>query len=124
MLIVFPTTDGELSKTAQGMLDTVVGSTNDIEEYARASGQSVRVGFGCHIGEVVYGNIGTQTRLDFTVMGPAVNLASRLESLTKALNQTALFSDSFARHCRNLTYHSEQSVKGIEVPVKVFTIGA
>lgn len=124
MLIVFPTTDGELAKTAQGMLDTVVGSTNDIEEYARESGQSVRVGFGCHIGEVVYGNIGTQTRLDFTVMGPAVNLASRLESLTKALNQTALFSDSFARHCRNLTYHSEQSVKGIEVPVKVFTIGA
>ena len=65
MLIVFPITDGEVSKAAQGMLATVVGSTKDIEEYARESGQSVRVGFGCHIGEVVYGNIGTQTRLNY-----------------------------------------------------------
>ncbi|MGH8429705.1 MAG: adenylate/guanylate cyclase domain-containing protein, partial [Solimonas sp.] len=54
---------------------------------ARAAGgrEPVRFGVGLHIGPVTFGNIGTEDRLDFTVIGPAVNRAARLESLTKEL---------------------------------------
>jgi len=53
-------------------------------------------GIGVHVGDVMYGNIGSRTRLDFTVIGPAVNMASRLETLTKQLGRTVLLSRAFA----------------------------
>lgn len=51
---------------------------------------------GIHAGEVAYGNVGSRQRLDFTVLGPAVNYASRLQDLAKRLNQPALISREFA----------------------------
>ena len=48
-----------------------------------------------HFGEVVYGNVGTPDRLDFTMIGPAVNEAARMEKLTKSLGCAILASDSF-----------------------------
>ena len=50
-----------------------------------------------HVGEVVYGNIGSPDRLDFTVLGPAVNLVSRLEGLAKQLDRPVLCSAPFAQ---------------------------
>lgn len=50
-----------------------------------------------HVGTVVYGNIGAAQRLDFTVIGPAVNLVSRLEAMAKTLNTAIVVSDDFAR---------------------------
>ena len=50
-----------------------------------------------HVGAAIYGNIGAADRLDFTVIGPAVNLVSRIEAVAKAVNQPIVVSDDFAR---------------------------
>ena len=58
----------------------------------------VRFGLALHLGDVLYGNIGSDDRLDFTCIGPAVNLAARLEKLAGQLGRTILASDEFAKH--------------------------
>jgi adenylate cyclase len=52
-----------------------------------------------HAGEVLYGNIGGRARLDFTVLGPAVNEASRIAALCRRLDRTLLMSEAFAELC-------------------------
>ena len=61
--------------------------------------ERLRFGLALHIGEVLYGNIGGGQRLDFTCIGPAINLAARIEKLTGKLGRTILVSGEFARHC-------------------------
>src|SRR5262249_47930082 len=57
--------------------------------------QSLDLGIALHKGEVMYGNVGTPDRLDFTMIGPAGNEAARMEKLTKSLGCAILASDSF-----------------------------
>ena len=84
--------------------------------------QALGYGMGVHVGDVMYGNIGSRRRLDFTVIGPAVNLASRIEALTKVVHRPALFSLAFATmagcvgRMDNLGRHP---VKGVPEPVEV-----
>jgi len=63
---------------------------------SRADQPMIRFGVGLHVGEVVYGNVGAPDRLAFTVMGPAVNRAARLEGLTKDLAHPVLTPAEFA----------------------------
>jgi adenylate cyclase len=50
-----------------------------------------------HVGDVMYGNIGGDARLDFTVIGPAVNLTARIESMCKNLQRSPLLSAEFVQ---------------------------
>jgi adenylate cyclase len=80
-------------------------------------------GIGVHVGDVMYGNIGSSTRLDFTVIGPAVNMASRLETLTKQLGRTVLLSRAFADFIKNdfeLESVGEHPVRGFNDPIELF----
>jgi len=58
-----------------------------------------RFGLALHLGEVLYGNIGGGDRLDFTCIGPAVNMAARIERLAASLGRTVLASSRFAHAC-------------------------
>src|SRR5262249_26741314 len=70
-----------------------------------------------HVGTVVYRNIGAAGRLDFTVIGPAVNLVSRLETTAKTLNTPIVLSDDFARACgRPLVSLGQYPLRGLARP--------
>jgi adenylate cyclase len=80
-------------------------------------------GIGVHVGDVMYGNIGSSTRLDFTVIGPAVNMASRLEALTKQLGKPVLLSSAFADLVKSefdLERVGEYPVRGFNDPIELF----
>jgi adenylate cyclase len=97
----------------------------EVANEARASGghDPVRFGIGLHVGPVTFGNVGTEERLDFTVIGPAVNRAARLESLTKQLGVPVLASAEFNEVCtvpmKSLGKHV---LRGVPDPVEVFTL--
>jgi adenylate cyclase len=64
---------------------------------AQEGGQDLRFGLDLHVGEALYGNIGAGSRLDFTCIGPAVNMAARLEKIAARLARTVVGSAAFAR---------------------------
>jgi adenylate cyclase len=81
----------------------------------------VRVGLALHVGDVAYGNIGGAGRLDFTCIGPAVNLAARLEGLTGRLGRPVVASEDFARRTtRRMDTAGEFELKGVASAQKVF----
>jgi adenylate cyclase len=78
---------------ASATVATRFGSSSD------DGAEDVRFGLALHLGQVMYGNIGGGNRLDFTCIGPAVNLAARIEKLCSQLERTILASDEFAEYC-------------------------
>lgn len=94
-----------------------------LREARRAAGaHEPEVGVGLHFGDVTYGNIGGRARLDFTVIGRAVNLAARLEALCSKLGRPVLVSDEVTRRvgAADLAALGEHLVKGVALPVRVY----
>ncbi|HUT48554.1 MAG TPA: adenylate/guanylate cyclase domain-containing protein [Alphaproteobacteria bacterium] len=81
---------------------------------ASAGKEKIDCGIALHFGDLLYGNVGGANRLDFTVIGPAVNLASRIEGLTRGLDEGVLASATFAAtHGGNFHLLGEFELKGI-----------
>ena len=95
-----------------------------LNEKNRETGAApLNFGIGVHVGDVMYGNIGSRSRLDFTVIGPAVNMASRLETLTKQLGKPVLLSRAFADFVAgefDLERVGEHPVRGFSEPIELF----
>jgi adenylate cyclase len=80
-------------------------------------------GMALHLGEMLWGNIGTADRLDFTAIGPAVNLVSRLEGLCRTIGVSMLVSGAVAAETtRELIPLGEHILRGIAAPCAVFTV--
>jgi adenylate cyclase len=80
-------------------------------------------GLALHLGDMLWGNVGTADRLDFTAIGPAVNLVSRLEGLCRPLGRTVLVSGAVAAATtRTLAPLGEHRLRGIAAPCAVFTL--
>lgn len=124
LLAVFPLHGGR-GATCDRALDAALGAIAGTDalnaELAAEGGAPVRFGIGLHWGEVEFGNIGTRERLDFTVIGPAVNLASRLQELTKSLDTPILASAEFAAaSTRELRDLGTRTVRGMAAEIGVF----
>ena len=88
------------------------------ERLRRQKQPEIRFGVGLHLGNVIYGNVGAPSRLDFTVMGPAVNRTARLESLTKQTDQPLLMSEHFTKFADAETIEMGAfDVKGVQEPL-------
>ena len=83
------------------------------------------LGFGValHLGEILWGNVGAADRLDFTAIGPAVNLVSRLEGLCRPLDRTILISGAVAAETTaKLIPLGTHALRGIASPCAVYTV--
>jgi len=90
-------------------------------DHGLAGEPSLKMVIALHFGTVIYGNIGAADRLDFTVIGPAVNLLSRIEAVAKSLDLHLVVSDDFARisgeKLRSLGVHQ---LRGLDQPHELF----
>ncbi len=94
------------------------------QELAARAEAAIEIGIALHTGRVMYGNIGARNRLDFTVISSAVNEASRLESLCKPLGVRVALSAIFVETAEirdRVVDLGEQALKGVRVPLRVFT---
>ena len=89
----------------------------------QARSRPLRFGIGLHLGELTYGNIGTPTRIEFTVIGAAANEAARIEAMCKVLKVDLLVSEEVARALpqpwRSLGLHT---LRGVGDKMELFTL--
>jgi adenylate cyclase len=86
-----------------------------------AGWQPLRSGIALHEGDVFFGNVGAEARLDFTVIGRAVNAASRVEAMTKTLGHSILITEPVARRLdRPLKPLGAHALRGLAEPVPLF----
>ena len=126
LLAIFPVSPGDARGSAACAAAFEAGHEARTAIAALGAGEPiegverVRFGLALHIGEVLYGNVGGETRLDFTCIGPAVNLAARIEKLAGELGRTLLASTEFAERCPALVPVGRFAVRGIDASQRVF----
>jgi adenylate cyclase len=120
-LAIFPIGNDPASVACARALDAASEALARMKQLNASRETPIRFGIGLHLGLVLYGNIGTPTRIEFTVIGAAANEAARIEGLCKTLKVDVCVSDNVARHLpgrlRSLGRHR---LRGVGEPVEIF----
>lgn len=113
----------------QAALRAAAAMMDKLEEMNRSetvkSGFEIRIGIGLSTGKVLVGNIGSESRMEYTVIGDAVNLASRLETLTKETGCRILFPEPTRNGLKNdfqTRLVGRFEIKGKSEPCDVYTV--
>ena len=127
VLAIFPVIGGTPRGACDAALRAVsaarVGMAHLDEQRLRQGLPALPFGAALHLGEIIWGNIGAADRLDFTAIGPAVNLVSRLEGLCKPLRETVLVSGALAAETETpLIALGTHALRGIASPCAVFAL--
>jgi adenylate cyclase len=106
LLAVFPIAEaiGDAEEVCGHVLEAARESRASVDAMHYPIGETIerfRFGVALHVGKILFGNIGGGNRLDFTCIGPAVNLAARLEKIAGRLHRTIVASAGFARICQS-----------------------
>jgi adenylate cyclase len=130
LLATFSLEDGDIAETCRRALDAADEAARGLDERnaARAAaGQPVvAVDIALHVGEVLYGNVGATDRLDFTVIGPAVNEVTRIEALCEPLGQRVVVSAEFVAALGSadlrLVSLGRHALRGVREPKAIFAL--
>lgn len=125
VLAIFPVEAGDMAGACAQALRATERARRDMAainaQREAAKAPPLQFGLGLHIGELLFGNIGTRERLQFTAVGRAVNVAARLEELTKTLGHPVLASADFARLSPDRAWEAlgTRSLRGLTTSVGV-----
>lgn len=131
-LATFDLTDKDPMAVCNDALAAAVALRASFAAFGRTRLETAKptLGFGLslHVGEVSYGNIGTDDRLDFTIVGRAVNEASRIQDLCRPLKQDLLISQDFQRLVDTSHFRLESigsyELRGVRSSQQLFTLAA
>jgi adenylate cyclase len=127
---MFPRDGGGTETLCQRAIDAAVSLRDAVaalnERRSQAGLPTCGFYVALHYGEVLYGNIGSPARLDFTVVGPAVNETARIEAMCRSLDQWLVVSSAFAeaagRDRHRLVSLGRYALRGVRRPQELFTI--
>jgi adenylate cyclase len=130
MLAVFPFEDADRAETCRRALDSATEAMRNIEALCAArtaaGGPAAPVDLALHLGDALYGNVGAIDRLDFTVIGPAINEVARIEALCEPLGRAVLVSAEFVAGMKapdsRLKSLGRHALRGVKDPKEIFAL--
>jgi adenylate cyclase len=130
MLAVFSFEEHDRAETCRHALDAAIEAMRNIDEMNKARATAgvpvASVDLALHLGEVLYGNVGATDRLDFTVIGPAVNEVARIEALCEPLGRPVLVSAEFVAGIMGADNRLESlgrhALRGVREPKEIFAL--
>lgn len=125
----FADDDSACCSRAIAAADELLDTMTTINDRRRAEGLVfTKFSLALHLGDLLYGNIGAEDRLDFTVIGPAVNMTARIQAMCRPLKQDLIISSAVAgsavREQKRLVSIGPHVLRGIPEPQELFTLAA
>ena len=130
MLATFPFDENDRAETCRRALDAAIEAMRNVDalnaDRAARGAPFAAVDLALHLGEVLYGNVGATDRLDFTVIGPAINEVARIEALCEPLGRPVLVSAEFVAGMTGADARLEplgrHALRGVKDPKEIFAL--